>query len=440
MSISFSGIGSGNDWGSLIDQLVALERLPIAKLQSDTSNANKQLGVVGELVSRLGSLSSRASAMSTTTGLWGLAATSSDPAQVKVTASGSSGTGSYAVRVEELARGESRKSAAFTGSSPGAAGSLSIAVGGGASVEVAFGAGDSLADIAARITDKVPGVTATALHDGTSYRLLIASQTTGATAGALTIGETGASLGLNAGDAVTQAARDAKVSVNGVTATSSTNRFTGVLPGVTFDVATTTPAGGSDVTITVGKDNAGLKQKVKDLAASYNSVSTLLSSQLAYTGARRGGDTLFGDLATQQLQQKMGAAVARAYPDDNGASLRAIGVTLNRDGTLAIDEGKLDAAIAADPAKVEKLLTGENGVAKALSSLADGATAAKGPYVARQESLRSRLRRNDESIERVGRHADEAEVRLRRQFAALDTALASYNSQISFLSNLTPRE
>src|SRR5262249_57831108 len=93
------------------------------------------------------------------------------------TASGTTTPGTYAVHVGKLAVAEARASKEFTSSAGPGDGAVSIGVGGGAAVQVSFKTTDTLADIAAAINAQGPGVTASAIYDGTSYRLVVGSNT-----------------------------------------------------------------------------------------------------------------------------------------------------------------------------------------------------------------------------------------------------------------------
>src|SRR5262249_33947258 len=93
--------------------------------------------------------------------------------------------------------------------------------------------------------------------------------------------------------------------------------------------------------------------------------------------------------------------------------------------------------IASDPKAVEDLLTGPNGLAAALNTLAKKYTATNGALVLRQTSLNDSLKGYDKQIAEVNARASKLEERLRRQFSALDELMATYSSTTSALSSLT---
>jgi len=87
VAISFSGIGSGNDWSSLISSLVSVERAPITALTTKKSQATRQSAVVTDVINNLTSLSTKAKALEAADSLYGVSTTSSDETRIKATAS-----------------------------------------------------------------------------------------------------------------------------------------------------------------------------------------------------------------------------------------------------------------------------------------------------------------------------------------------------------------
>jgi flagellar hook-associated protein 2 len=439
VAISFSGVGSGNDWGSLISQLVAVEKAPITTLNTRKSNATRQNAVVADVLANLQALSSKAKALEAVDSLYGVTTSSSDETRVKATASGSGAQGSYAIKVSQLARGETRQSQTFASAAAGVAGagSFDVAVGAGAAKTVSWTAADSLADIASKINAANAGVSAAAIYDGSVYRLVLTGQTTGAAADIAITAETGTSLGLNGVGAVVQDARDAILEVNGVTVAKASNQMTDVIAGVTLDVRSTTPEGAAATVVSTARDPASLTSKIKGLVDAYNTVARHLSGQMTYNGVKKGDDTLFGDPMIASLQQQLGGLVASSYTHGSGKiSARMLGITLNSDGTLKLDESKLTSAVAADPTAAADLVTGSGGLAKALYTLADKHTAVGGPLLTRQSTLSTQQAAWDKEIAKVEQKASLLETRLKRQFAKLDELMATFNTQTTFLNNL----
>jgi flagellar hook-associated protein 2 len=138
---------------------------------------------------------------------------------------------------------------------------------------------------------------------------------------------------------VTQAsvAQDAVVNVDGKTVTSTGNKVTGAIAGVTLDVK----AKGAG-TVTLAGDNTAIAKNVKAFADAVNA----LPGRLA---ALKTGDTT-SDRTLAQVQDQVTRLVGSVDP----AALAALGVSA-KNGKLAVDDAKLNAAIAADPDRVAKV-------------------------------------------------------------------------------------
>jgi flagellar hook-associated protein 2 len=86
-TISSIGIGSGLDIESMIKQLVAVERVPVTKLQTEATSLQTKLSTYGKLQSGMAALRDAAAAL-TRASTWGATTgASSDAAAVAVTTS-----------------------------------------------------------------------------------------------------------------------------------------------------------------------------------------------------------------------------------------------------------------------------------------------------------------------------------------------------------------
>jgi flagellar hook-associated protein 2 len=162
----------------------------------------------------------------------------------------------------------------------------------------------------------------------------------------------------------TSAAHDAVVTVDGKAVTSTGNRVTGAIAGVTLDLK----AIGAG-TVTVAGDNGAIARNVKAFADAVNTLPTRLA-------ALKTGDVA-SDRTLAQIQDQIGRLVGSFDP----AALAAIGVG-TKNGKLTIAEAKLNAAIAAAPDQVAKVFAnGGTGLADKVGAglaqqLATGSTIA----------------------------------------------------------------
>jgi flagellar hook-associated protein 2 len=433
LGISLSGLGSGMDFSSLIDQLVAVERAPVDTVTKRKTNATTRLSTVTALVSKLAALKTKATGLDTAAEVRAVSASVSD-SSFSATASGSAAPGSYRVRVTHLATAQEDSSRAFTSADAGVLneGAVRFTVGDADPVTVSYDSGDTLAEIVGRINDQVDGVTASLLDDGDQYRILIRADETGAE-NAVGYEESGDSLGLSLESARQIDATDATLTLSGFAVHRASNHITDLVAGVTLDLKAEAETGDADAVLTVARDADGTKTKIKDLVTAFNDVNKIVSAQLSYNGVQRGQDTLFADPAISGLQRALGTLASSGY---GGSSLGRYGVTVARDGSLTIDETKLSAAVAADPAGLESLLAGTDRLAEAIKGTVDRYTASDGILTAKSKSLRSEISGYDDQIQRLEDAATSYEERLRKQFTALELALTNMQSQSTYITNV----
>ena len=115
--------------------------------------------------------------------------------------------------------------------------------------------------------------------------------------------------------------------------------------------------GASDapVRITIANDTATAKTALKNLVESYNALSSALTTMTAYDKDTKTAGTLQGDSTAVNLQSAMRRILSG--PGGSGgefSSLSQIGLAFQKDGTLKIDDTKLDKALK-DPESLSKL-------------------------------------------------------------------------------------
>jgi flagellar hook-associated protein 2 len=438
-NINFNGLASGLDTGSIIEKLVSLERLPIVRLQQQQSNISNKISLVGSFISKLQDLQAKADTLNQSNAVASFSATSSDEGRLKVTASAGATPGSYSLKVNKLARAETTRSAGFASNVAGVAGNgtLSIQIG-STTTAVAYTSADSLTDIAARINSNVTGSSASVLFDGTNHRLMITSKDTGLV-NSMSFSDTGSTLGLTDPGAEIISAQDAEIVLNSTTITRASNTMSDVLTGISFQLRSETPVGGAETTVTVSRDDEGIKTKVQGLLDAYNNVATAISAQLSFTGQRKGEETLFGDSSLQNLQRQLGGVLSSPYSNGSTTStLGQLGIKINSNGTATLDDTKFKAALAQNPDIVNNLITGDRatGFAAVISAVSKTfSQASTGILAAKQAALRSRSTDLGKRIDRLDSNSQSLETRLRQQFSAMEQAISGLQSQSSFLSN-----
>ena len=348
--VTISGAVSGLDTSSIINQLVAVQGNQQTLLRNQQTTQQNAADALGKLSTALGTVGSLASSLAKTSTWAGTTVTSSS-SSVTASATGTT-TGALTFDVTSLAAAHALVSAS-TIASPStviASGPLTLTQSDGTSTQIDVGSG-TLSDVVAGINAAGKGLVASAVQTAPGqYRLQVAAAATG-TASEFDL------TGLDdpAGMSILTQAADAEITVGTTstyTVTSSSNTFTGVLPGVSFTVGKLE----NGVTVNAAVDGTAVATQVGKLVDAVNAVISQISTATAYDASTKKGGALVGDSTARMLQQQLLNLVAGAG---------APGVSVTRDGTVSFDQAACTTAFKADPAKVKRAFGATVGFAPA---------------------------------------------------------------------------
>jgi flagellar hook-associated protein 2 len=474
--ISFGGLASGLDTAAIIDALVAAERIPINQLQTRKTVSQQKINLLGTFQGHVDALLKKAQEFSTSGGAFLVNKTKlSSEGFFSVSASGSSAAGSYAIEVEALASVDRYALSDLQGIADADAdlGDVSVAFDyDGQTYNVALTAGSaSLNDLAAAIDTATGGaVQAKVINTGTTAspnnQLVLEGTETGADFAIDNLVVTNAAGNL---DTTTQLsdASNARIVFNGLTVERSTNTFTGLVDGLTIEAqALTTQAVNASVSI----DEQGIIDKLKEFTKAYNEVVNFINQQNEYDADSKAGGPLSGETALRTIMNTMNSTLfdGRAVDDTSAfGSLGLVGIKLGSDGTLSVDETKVKAKLAEDPAAFADFFLDSDGfdnggaaegtpgayvdtsvdtgvfslLAKGLERLLDvqnvgNGITAKGLIASRKSSFEADITSLDDQIERLELRMEGFEANLVARFSALEQLMGNLNSQQSFISNL----
>ncbi len=380
MAISSSGIGSNLDINGIISSLMTVEQRPITLLTQKEAKYQAQLTAYGSLKGVLASFQTSMQNLASAAKYQGLTAAVGDASVFTAAASNAAAAGGYTVSVSNIAQSQVLAAAGVASmTSASSTGTLTLKVGSGAAATVTIDASNNtLSGMRDAINAANAGVTATIVNDGsaTPYKLVLTASASGA---ANTIEVTN---GLTAGelyDAVAgltqmRQAKDAVLTVNGVPVTSASNTLTAVIPGVTLNLL---KAG--DTTLTLARDTASVQAAVGAFVKSYNEVNTSITSMTAYNASTKQGAVLIGDSTVHKLQSSIRATLSNALAGTGSSltTLSQIGVSFQKDGSLALDSAKLTKALENNFTDLAALFGVHGKSSNSLLSFVASGTAAK---------------------------------------------------------------
>lgn len=448
--MGIDGLVSGLDTTSLISQLMQVEAMPQTLLKSKVSSTQSFITALQGLNTRVASLADAAKT-AVKPESWNAVTASSSGKSVTATATTSAQASSLSFTVDRLATAQTSVSnnvSTLTGllGDPLPT-SVTLATGSGATAKATVvdltGVTD-LAGFAKKLNESNAGITASVVKiNATESRLQLTAKGTGeAAAFELHLGTVAEAdvqvvpppAGFIGRAGAKVVATDAQITLWGnQPVTSSTNTFTDVLAGVSF---TATAVETAPVTVTVARDDAALKKLASGLVGALGVVFSDIKSRTATTTstAADGGTVitpgiLGGDSATRSLNQSI--LTAASYPVD-GISPSEVGIVLGKDGTFTFDEAKFTAAMTADPAKVQKVVSGiAERVAEVATKTSDKIDGSLTLKIQNQESFSKNL---SEQVSDWDRRLAVRKEGLQKTYSALEVTLSNLNSQSSWLA------
>jgi len=436
MPISSPGIGSGLDVSSIVSQLVELERRPIVQLQERKTKFTTQLSSIGLLQSYMANLQSAAGQLGKSDWWTKNVVSSSEPTAVSASALAGALPASHSIEVLSLAASPSLSTApgAITDATDVGSGTLTLTRG-STSVPITIATGTSLAGVRDQINAAKAGMTASIVMDAGSPRLVVTGIDTGAanTIGIAVSGASGqlAALAYPGSMAQDRAAADAVLKINGLQIGSASNKLSGVVEGMTLTLSKVTTA---PVQVSIGNDITSMRKGVTDFVSAFNEIAKYLATQTKYDDATKAVGPLQGDRSALGLQNRLRSLVQQTSSASTQLDrLGDIGLDLQRDGTLKVDNAKLDAALA-DPAEMSRAFTTlQTGFGQRFKLLADSVLGNDGLLTTRSNGLRDSIARNDKDQQRLQERVARVQERLTRQYAALDTSINRLNGLDSYV-------
>jgi flagellar hook-associated protein 2 len=234
-------------------------------------------------------------------------------------------------------------------------------------------------------------------------------------------------------------AQDATITVDGFEVTSKTNVFTEAIPGVTI----TAVKGAADPenppepsALSVSFDKETVRKTLDKFVSAYNEYAFTYGQLTSYNKETDTAGPLLGNssigLLANKIRQGLTNPISGAPNDLN--TLANIGITTNQDGTLKVDEAKLDKALTTRIEDVTKLFTGDEGIAgRSYKQLTD-AMSATGLFQNTQNTLQKQLDNLKDQQTKLDARMVARESYFRAQFTALDAIVAQLKQTGNFLT------
>jgi len=383
--VTFSGLGSGTDFSSVISKLVEVEGSHKRQMESWKKDWQSKMGAVDQLNTSMSSLRTTLDSMKTMNTFMVKNVSGTDSTVLTATASSDAEVTTHSIEVEQLAKNSIwiSQSGVSTPDAPivpfGETFSYSYfnpAVGQNRFVEVNLRPQGSLSELVNLINSDPnnPGVKASIITNGGGNFLQVRGLDLGSNA---TLGIYTPTMGLLGQLNKTQTNQDALLKINGWPSAanqwihSSSNSVTSAIPGLTLTLKDS-----GTTQLTVNPDNESIKENVRTFVNKFNDVRAISISLTKVDTSKKQGSIMTGNYGVQLVDSNLKVAVASvgkgflyysqaSNAGDPFSTLSQLGILTDAEegsptkGLLSLDETKLDAALLSNASAVAELFAAD---------------------------------------------------------------------------------
>ena len=229
------------------------------------------------------------------------------------------------------------------------------------------------------------------------------------------------------------AAENANLTINGIeNITRQNNQVEGAIQGVTLNLEEEGPS-----TVNVERNNRGVREAVNAFVDSYNSLRETTNELTSFNAETGEAGELLGDSALRSIESRLRSTIGGGLAEGEFRTLSEIGISLQRDGTLQLDDARLDEVIVNDRDALTEFFAGQStdsGMAGAVSQTLSQMLGDNGLLDSARSGVENRITSIGERTERMEISIERTIERYRSQFAQLDSMVAEMNQTSSYLT------
>ena len=465
MPISLTGMASGLDTDSIIQQLMAVDQQKITAVSNRQSGVQAHQNLLKAIQTKLDAFKSAAAALSdATTWKASQSVASSDSSKIDVALTAGAGIGGHTLTVSKLAS-SAQHGFAFTPSAT--AGQLTLYYGtdpnatGASKVTIDVAANATASDVATSINaNEDSPVYAAVINDNGVDKLVLSARKTGQSSDFTvdTSALTGGQMAEDAAYSRTGTTLNAVYRLDDDTTdrTSESNTLTNAIPGETLTLKGVTSSPVSITTNAAAIDTSKVTKAVQSMVDAYNAVVTTVRADLTDTPVTQKSSasdyqkgTLFGDSGLDGMLSQMKNVMTQTVSGLGLTGLADVGITIPKstgatptqdakDGKLTFDSDAFTTALNADYTKVRNLFQGQGttkGFGALVSGFVDGQDGTNGVLTGRIASDDSSIKDYTSQIDTMNQRMDDEQTRLKAQFAAMESALSQAQTQQAWLTS-----
>ena len=432
-------LGSGVDIQALARNLAEAENAPrIEQVTARQDSVEARISGYGLLSTGLDSLRQGFSSLGSYSGLRQNSVEGVDPSVLAASVDANARAGSYEIDVTRLATSQTVRSNSFSSTTQslnsGAAFSLNVTVGASNPTLHTVNITDATpAGVVNAVNSADIGISATLVNKsaaGDDWYILLQGET-----GTENSFSVAAVAGLGFDDAANQltSAGNAQLSVNGLTQIErASNTIDDVITGLSMSLK---KAGGDTQLLTVSQSTEPLRFAINDLVIRFNDLQTITND---LTNPDSQANDYSGSLARDKALANALMREARALfeiesgsPSGGLITMKDLGLSFQRDGSLALDGAVFGGLLAAQPDDVLQMLTAgndsensfstdEQGLATDLAAQLEGILDNNGMVQLRINAAQDQVDDYQTELDRLEQRLEAARVRYVQQFAAME--------------------
>lgn len=246
------------------------------------------------------------------------------------------------------------------------------------------------------------------------------------------------------------AANNAQLTINGIDIERQTNEIKDAPEGIVLNLKKTTDNNKDGVDkpeiVTVARDIEPMKKAIKAWTDAYNELSKTYKDLTKYTQVEKGEESakdngvLLGDSTSRMIMSELKSFVTSSQNTSDIDTLNKMGIKFKVDGTLEIDNKKLDEALKEKPANVKEFFMGdgkETGFGtQTYNYLKKTLQSNDGTLDVATDGVKKRKKTLDKQIKNTERNIAATMERYKNQFQQLDKMVNSMTNSSASIGRL----
>lgn len=215
----------------------------------------------------------------------------------------------------------------------------------------------------------------------------------------------------------------------GLKLTNASNTFEGMIDGVDITVSKAQTSGEAPIGLNVGTDSEGTKEQLDKFVETYNNLVSTIDKYTQIGGEDKARGALVSDPTLRSIESQLSGIIRGEH---GGMRLTDIGLSLDRNGKLTVNQDKFNSAQQNNSAGLEAMFNGEGALLDSLDAMADPFLKfSSGAFKSRKEALQGNLERINDKQAGLERKYKMSFDRYLQQFTQMNTLMNQMNQTMS---------